>query len=61
MQSKISTKKIQEQGYTTKKNHAGLGLANIAKIEDKYAEMSISYNVKDNWFDFYLVIDTEGD
>lgn len=61
VQSKISIKKIQEQGYTTKKNHAGLGLANIAKIEDKYAEMSISYNVKDNWFDFYLVIDTEGD
>ncbi|KRM38148.1 histidine kinase [Lactobacillus hamsteri DSM 5661 = JCM 6256] len=59
--SKLSIKKIQEQGYTTKKNHQGFGLANIKTIENKYPDMSISYNIRDGWFDFYMTIDSEDD
>ncbi|WP_236253600.1 GHKL domain-containing protein [Lactobacillus ultunensis] len=53
----ISTKQIQERGFTTKKDHKGLGLANIKEIENKYPDMSISYTVQDGWFDFYMVIE----
>lgn len=56
---KISTTQIQQRGFTTKKDHKGLGLANIKEIENKYPDMSISYTVQDGWFDFYMVIDTE--
>ncbi|MEK3599890.1 GHKL domain-containing protein [Lactobacillus crispatus] len=56
---KISTTQIQQRGFTTKKNHKGLGLANIKEIENKYPDMSISYTIQDGWFDFYMVIDTE--
>ncbi|MBI1696446.1 sensor histidine kinase, partial [Lactobacillus crispatus] len=56
---KISTSKIQEQGFTTKKGHQGYGLANIRKLEEKYPDMSVSYMVQDGWFDFYMVIDME--
>ncbi|EEJ71528.1 GHKL domain-containing protein [Lactobacillus ultunensis] len=55
----ISTNQIQERGFTTKKDHNGLGLANIKEIENKYPDMSISYMVQDGWFDFYMVIETE--
>lgn len=56
---KISTTQIQKSGYTTKKNHNGFGLANIKKIEDKYPDMAISYSIQNNFFDFYMSIDTE--
>ena len=56
---KISTTQIQQRGFTTKKNHKGLGLANIKEIENKYPDMSISYTIQDGWFDFYMIIDTE--
>lgn len=58
-EQKISTHKIQRQGFTTKKNHPGLGLANIKKIEAKYPDMTVSYNIRDGWFDFYMVIDRD--
>ncbi len=57
--SKISVKQIQKQGFTTKKNHQGLGLANVKQIEAKYPDMDISYTVENDWFDFYITIDTE--
>ncbi len=56
---KISTSQIQQRGFTTKKDHKGLGLANIKEIESKYPDMSISYTIQDGWFDFYMIIDTE--
>lgn len=56
---KISTQEIQQRGFTTKKDHKGLGLANIKEIESKYPDMSISYTIQDGWFDFYMIIDTE--
>ncbi|MGN1272553.1 MAG: GHKL domain-containing protein [Lactobacillus sp.] len=56
---KISTSQIQQRGFTTKKDHKGLGLANIKEIDSKYPDMSISYTIQDGWFDFYMTIDTE--
>lgn len=56
---KISTSQIQQRGFTTKKDHKGLGLANIKEIESKYPDMSISYTIQDGWFDFYMIIDME--
>lgn len=56
---KISTSQIQQRGFTIKKDHKGLGLANIKEIEGKYPDMSISYTIQDGWFDFYMTIDTE--
>ena len=56
---KISTSQIQQRGFTTKKDHKGLGLANIKEIAGKYPDMSISYTIQDGWFDFYMTIDTE--
>ena len=56
---KISTQEIQQRGFTTKKDHKGLGLTNIKEIDSKYPDMSITYTVRDGWFDFYMTIDTE--
>ena len=56
---KITTQEIQQRGFTTKKDHKGLGLTNIKEIDSKYPDMSISYTVRDGWFDFYMTIDTE--
>ena len=56
---KISTQEIQQRGFTTKKDHKGLGLTNIKEIDSKYPDMSISYTVRDGWFEFFMTIDTE--
>ncbi|MGV0057332.1 sensor histidine kinase [Lactobacillus gasseri] len=57
--SEISIKQIQQSGYSTKKSHSGLGLANINSIKNKYENMTISYEVPEGYFDFYLVIEPE--
>lgn len=58
-ESKISLKQIQQRGYSTKKSHSGVGLANINNIKNKYENMTISYEVPKEYFDFYLVIEPE--
>lgn len=58
-QNNVSVTQIQESGYSTKKGHQGLGLANIQKIESKYPNMTLSQIIKNQWFDFYMVIDDE--
>lgn len=58
-ESKISLKQIQQRGYSTKKSHSGVGLANINNIKNKYENMTISYEVPKGYFDFYLVIEPE--
>ena len=55
----ISASQIQKKGFTTKKNHQGLGLTNIRNIENRYPNMTISHTVEDGWFDFYMMIDAE--
>lgn len=57
--SEISLKQIQQRGYSTKKSHSGMGLANINSIKNKYENMTISYEVPKGYFDFYLVIEPE--
>lgn len=57
--SEISIKQIRQNGYSTKKSHSGLGLANINSIKNKYENMTISYEVPEGYFDFYLVIEPE--
>lgn len=59
LNSKISTMQIKQPGFTTKKNHAGLGLSNIQKIVEKYPNINLSYNVQDGNFDFYLAIEED--
>lgn len=58
-ESKISLKQIQQRGYSTKKSHSGVGLANVNNIKNKYENMTISYEVPKEYFDFYLVIEPE--
>lgn len=55
----ISTKKIQQKGYSTKKEHSGLGLTTIRRITENNENMSITYDIDNDYFDFYLVIDKE--
>lgn len=57
--SNINPVQMKKAGYSTKENHAGLGLANIDQIGQKYPAMDISYEIIDGYFDFYLVV--EGD
>ncbi|WP_261792803.1 sensor histidine kinase [Lactobacillus johnsonii] len=57
--SEISLKQIQQRGYSTKKSHSGMGLANINSIKNKYENMTISYEIPKGYFDFYLVIEPE--
>nr|WP_257790662.1 GHKL domain-containing protein [Lactobacillus helveticus] len=47
---------MKQAGYTTKKKHQGLGLANGQAINDQYDNMFIKYSEKDNWFSFTMVI-----
>lgn len=48
---------LSQEGYSTKKDHAGIGLANIKRIESKYEEcMLINYGFEDGWFTFDLEI-----
>lgn len=51
--------KIQQKGYSTKKEHSGLGLTIIRRITENYENMSITYDIDNDYFDFYLVIDKE--
>ncbi len=55
----ISTKKIQQKGFSTKKEHSGLVLSTIRKITETYENMSITYDISNDYFDFYLVMDRE--
>ena len=55
--SQESTKKISQKGYTTKKDHLGIGLANVKEIAKKYREnVLIDYGYNENYFVFNLVV-----
>ena len=57
----VSLAQMKKRGYTTKKGHDGVGLANIEQIKQKYPAMDISYSIEDGYFDFYMVIEEDGD
>ncbi|WP_238321553.1 GHKL domain-containing protein [Lactobacillus equicursoris] len=54
--SDISLNQLAHKGYTTKKQHQGLGLANVKQFAQKYDNVIIDYQAKDNWFIFNLTI-----
>lgn len=46
-----------QEGYTTKKAHAGLGLANVKEIISQHDEqMLLDYGSEDGWFNFSLTL-----
>lgn len=54
---------LSKDGYSTKKHHTGIGLANVKQIELKYEEyMLVNYGIENGWFNFELEImpDNEG-
>ncbi|MGQ5708406.1 sensor histidine kinase [Lactobacillus sp. PSON] len=55
----VSLAQMKKRGYTTKKDHEGVGLANIEQIKQKYPAMDISYSIEDGYFDFYMVIEED--
>lgn len=48
--------KIQQTGFSTKKNHQGLGLSNINQLKQKYPILFVNYRINNNWFIFTLNI-----
>lgn len=48
--------KIQQTGFSTKKNHQGLGLSNINQLKQKYSTLFVNYRINNNWFIFTLNI-----
>ncbi|GAA2955582.1 hypothetical protein GCM10019995_07870 [Lactobacillus kefiranofaciens subsp. kefirgranum] len=57
MIDKVNLNRLNQEGYTTKKFHSGIGLANVKQIEAKYENsMLIDYGIEDDWFDFDLTI-----
>ncbi|WP_265483981.1 MULTISPECIES: GHKL domain-containing protein [unclassified Lactobacillus] len=55
--SQENTKKISQKGYTTKKDHLGIGLANVKEIAKKYRKnVLIDYGYNEDYFIFNLVI-----
>lgn len=55
----IDISALQDEGYTTKADHSGIGLANVKEIVTKYSNMFLDLHIEDNWFVFYLVMDEE--
>lgn len=53
----VSIDRLSTEGYTTKREHSGIGLANVRKIATKYeSDMMIDYKLKENEFLFSMVI-----
>ena len=52
----LTIQDIKKSGFTTKKNHDGLGLANIEELSQPYNDIFINYQIKDGWFTFLMVM-----
>ena len=48
--------KMMQDGFTTKKNHSGFGLVNVADIEKKYPNLFVQYRQNHHWFNLTIVI-----
>lgn len=56
------TKQLSRKGYTTKKEHSGLGLANVGEIAAKYPNnLLIDYRIRHGWFVFKLTAVPDGE
>jgi len=58
---KLSLSQIKEYGFSTKKNHSGIGMVNIQNIKKKYRNLLIYYDIIDNWFCIQISIINKGD
>lgn len=47
---------IKQTGYSTKKDHSGLGLSNVQDIKKKYPNLLVQYSERDGWFHLQLVL-----
>lgn len=56
----ISVSKIEQYGFSSKKNHDGLGMINIQDIKKKYKNLLVSYNTRNNWFSMQFTITKSG-
>lgn len=54
--SKKDLAAISHEGVTTKKQHQGLGLANLQQIIDNYPKALLTYFIKDDWFNVKIII-----
>ena len=52
----LTIQDMRKSGFTTKKNHDGLGLANIEELSQPYNDIFINYQIKDGWFTFLMVM-----
>ncbi|OQQ81976.1 GHKL domain-containing protein [Ligilactobacillus salivarius] len=52
----LTIQDMKKSGFTTKKNHDGLGLANIEELSQPYNDIFINYQIKDGWFTFLMVM-----
>lgn len=52
----LTIQDMRKSGFTTKKNHYGLGLANIEELSQPYNDIFINYQIKDGWFTFLMVM-----
>lgn len=56
----ISVSKIEQYGFSSKKNHDGLGMINIQDIKKKYNNLLVYYNTHNNWFSMQITITKTG-
>jgi len=47
---------LSQTGYSTKKNHSGLGLSNVQDIKKKYPNLLVQYSEDSDWFHLQLVL-----
>ena len=52
----LTIQDIKKSGFTTKKNHDGLGLAIFVELSQSYNDIFINYQIKDGWFTFLMVM-----
>ncbi|MCS1384864.1 ATP-binding protein, partial [Lysinibacillus sphaericus] len=52
----IAINKIYEEGYTTKENGQGIGLAMVKQIVDKNPQLVLNTWLEHNWFCLELLI-----
>lgn len=54
--TKTKINQMMQDGYSTKKNHAGFGLANVQDIKKKYPNLFVQYRNDNSWFKLNIQI-----
>lgn len=55
----VDTKEILKNGFTTKANHAGIGLPQVVHILNHYQHCSLRINYHENQFTVFLILSAE--